>query len=108
MLLSATLLPEPARKVSPRWSPCYSRRGSSLSGAIWLLVFRDALEYSDLFTTRCLQLNINRLAAHAREKLFVLIHHSVPIVVAANAGLCAVPVSMHQRPITQDSLQFFG
>jgi hypothetical protein len=40
--------------------------------------------------------DVNLLTAHPREKLFVLIHHSFPIIVLLNALLRSIAVSLDQ------------
>ena len=43
-------------------------------------------------------------ARHLGEELLVLIHHAVPCVMFARAGLGAVAIGVNQRAVAQDAL----
>ena len=44
--------------------------------------------------------------AHLCEESFILIHYSIPIIVALHSDLRPLAITLYQRPVSQNSLQF--
>ena len=92
-------LPEPALKV---FAPLVL---FELAGLLSVyrkflpLIFRDRLQHSYLFRGFRRRFNRPVIAAHSVEQFFILIHDAIPVVVAANAKLCAVTIRLHQRAV---------
>jgi len=92
-------LPEPALKV---FAPLVLFELAGLLSVyrkFLRLIFRDRLQHSYLFRGFRRSFNRHVLAAHSVEQFFILIHDAIPVVVAANAKLCAVTIRLHQRAV---------